>query len=465
MQNSRLIELITSFDKKETKEIGQFLASPFFNHREDVRQLFDLIVGQSKVPTKEEVAAMLFPEQPFDAQQVRFVMSWLQKRLEDYLVVKSAFAEQPKTKATLAHSFRERDLERHFTIAAREAVEMLETEPVRNAEYHLMRYELAKEDNFAAAKKQRTGDQQLQQLTDHHDAYFLIEKLRHACLIRSHQAVTKMEYDLGLLTLLLPNLTNSFWEKWPAAEVYFRCFQMLDEQDGRLFFTQLKLLLEERRSIFPASELRDIFLFAINFSIRQLNGGEAAYATEAFGLYKDALDAGLLTLDGHLSRFAYRNIVAIGLQLKEFGWVENFLLEHKNSLEPQYREATFSFNFAKLEYERRNLDAAVLLLQKADYKDVLLNLAAKTLLLKIYFEQDEMRLLDSHLSAMLRFVKRKKIIGYHKENYQNLVILTLKLIELNRYDKAAVEAMKLTIETTEPLTERPWLLAMLAARR
>lgn len=76
-----------------------------------------------------------------------------------------------------------------------------------------------------------------------------------------------------------------------------------------------------------------------------------------------------------------------------------------------------------------------------------------------------MRLLDSHLSAMLRFVKRKKIIGYHKENYQNLVILTLKLIELNRYDKAAVEAMKLTIETTEPLTERPWLLAMLAARR
>ena len=33
--------------------------------------------------------------------------------------------------------------------------------------------------------------------------------------------------------------------------------------------------------------------------------------------------------------------------------------------------------------------------KKADYKDVLLNLAAKTMLLKIYFLQEEHRLLDS----------------------------------------------------------------------
>ncbi|MEZ4933158.1 MAG: hypothetical protein R2788_13685 [Saprospiraceae bacterium] len=462
MNNSRLIELISTFDKKEIREIGQFLASPFFNHREDVRQLFALLAKQEKTPSKEEAADILFPDQPFDPQQVRFVMSWLQKQLEDYLVVKSAFAGAVQTKAMLARCFRERGLERHFTIAARAVEEMLESQPLRNADHYFLSGQLARDTNLAAAKKQRTGDQHLQQLTDQHDAYYLIEKLRHACLIRSHQAVNKMGYDLGLLHLLLPHIAFSFWEKWPAAEVYYRCFQMLDEPDGRPSFELLKTLLEQHRHIFPDTELRDIYLFAINFSIRQLNGGDVAFAAEAFGLYRVALGKGLLTLDGHLSRFAYRNIVAIGLQMKEFDWVENFLMEQKDNLEAQHREATFSFNFAKLEYERKNFDAAILLLQKADYKDVLLNLAAKTLLLKIFYEQDELRLLDSHLAAMRRFVKRKKIIGYHQENYLNIITLTQKLVEVNRFDKKEMVALRQTIEEKEVLTEREWLLEKVA---
>ena len=56
---------------------------------------------------------------------------------------------------------------------------------------------------------------------------------------------------LELLGYLLPNLPISFWEKWPAAEIYYRCFQMLDETDGRPFFIQLKQALQQNQPIFP----------------------------------------------------------------------------------------------------------------------------------------------------------------------------------------------------------------------
>ena len=461
MQNSRLTELISSLDKKEVKEARQFLASPFFNHRTDVRQLYELVVANNGNLTKEEAARSLFPKNEYDPQQVRFVMSWLQKRLEEYFVVKAAFSKKEKVKTNLAHIFRNRDLQRHFNMAAREANNLLHQSPIRNADYHRQCFLLAQENHLIAGKKQRTGDQHLQELTDHHDAYYLIEKLRQACLIRSHQAVNNMDHDLGLLNHLLLNLPLSFWEKWPAAETYYRCFQMLDKEDGRPFFNQLKKLLQNNAPIFPAPELRDIFLFAINFSIRQFNKGDATFAREAFNLYQQTLSSNLLTLEGNISRFAYANIVALGLQLNEYAWVEQFLMEYKEHLEPQHREATFSFNLAKLEYERKDFDAAILLLQKADYKDVLLNLAAKTILLKIYFLLDEQRLLDSHLSAMRRFVKRKKIIGYHKENYLNIVHAMQKLLELNYFDKNSVKNMKVTLENTDPLTERVWLLEQL----
>ena len=458
MHKSRLIELINTLDRKEIKETRQFLASPFFNHRVDVQALFELLIKEETVPTKEEAFAILFPKEAYEPQRIRQVMSWLQKLVEEYLFIRAVRADKVNRKTQLIQEFRSRGLDRHCMVAVREAEALLEQSPNRSGSWHRQNYGLLQEKHLLTGRRQRTGEQHLQALTDEHDAVYLIEKLRYACLIRSYQAVNKVEYDLGLLLPLLPHLFDHFWERWPVASIYFFSFKMLSETDGHPFFYQLKEQLDKHRHLFPPQELRDIYLFAINFSIRQFNNEEKKFAREAFQLYREMLHAKLLTLDGNISRFAYRNIVAIGLQLQEYEWVESFLMEQKEFLEIQYREATFSFNLAKLEYERKNFTAAILLLQKADYSDILLNLASKTLLIKIYLILDEQRLLDSHLSAMRRFVKRKKMVGYHHENYLNIISICQKLTELNPFDKAAKAGLKKLIESTEPLTERNWLL-------
>ncbi|MEM1320958.1 MAG: hypothetical protein AAGG75_11920 [Bacteroidota bacterium] len=462
MQGSRLIECISTLNRKEIKEARKFLASPFFNQRTDVQALFELLVREERAPTKEAAFKVLFPGEAYEAQRVRQVMSWLQKLLEEYLFIRTVRAEKINRKAELVQVFRTRGLDRHFGIAVREAEALLEESPYRSADWHQKSYRLLQEKHRQTGKRQRTGEQHLQALTEEHDAFYLIEKLRHACLIRSYQAVNKVDYSLGLLLPLLPQLSDDFWEKWPAAAIYFFSFKMLSEPEGHSFFHRLKAQLEKHRHLFPPEELRDIYLFAINFSIRQFNEEKRDYAREAFQLYRDMLAAQLLTLEGHISRFAYRNIVALGLHLQEYEWVEHFLMEQKAFLEVQHREATFSFNLARLEYERKNFAAAILLLQKADYSDILLNLAAKNLLIKIYLLLDEQRLLDSHLRAMRRFVERKKMVGYHRENYLNIISISKKLIELNPFDKAAKASLQKLIESTEPLTERKWLLEQLA---
>jgi tetratricopeptide (TPR) repeat protein len=153
--------------------------------------------------------------------------------------------------------------------------------------------------------------------------------------------------------------------------------------------------------------------------------------------------------------------VAAGLQAGEPDWVNEFIHHYKNALERPYRESSFSFNLARLEYARRRYDAVLELLQKANYHDPLLNLAAKTLLLKTWYELGEYDLLQSHLDAMRNYIRRKRVIGYHKTNYLNIVKYTEKLLKINLLNPKETAELKAGIHNEEILTEREWLLGWL----
>jgi len=56
--------------------------------------------------------------------------------------------------------------------------------------------------------------------------------------------------------------------------------------------------------------------------------------------------------------------------LEEFKWLEDFIPSHSKNLEEDYREPTVSFNFARLEFHRKNFEEAILHLQNAEYKDL-----------------------------------------------------------------------------------------------
>lgn len=174
---------------------------------------------------------------------------------------------------------------------------------------------------------------------------------------------------------------------------------------------------------------------------------------------------GYLPENGVLSRFTYHNVVAAGLQTLEFEWVEDFIVRYKNALERTYRDSSYSFNLARLEFKRKRYGDALQLLQHTNYYDPLLSLAARTMSLKIYYELNEYDLLDSHLEALKNYIRRKTALGYHRSNYLNLVRYIQKMISINRSNKTEVESLKQKILAEPVLTEREWLLEQLAAFR
>jgi tetratricopeptide (TPR) repeat protein len=208
-------------------------------------------------------------------------------------------------------------------------------------------------------------------------------------------------------------------------------------------------------------ELRELYLLGINFCIRHLNKGEKDFGKVGIDLYQIALQRKLLMNDGLLSRYTYRNIAMMAIRVEDFDWAASFSEEYKPYLDKKHQDSSYYFNLALIYYNRGQLDESLDAMIHVDFKDPLIHLAAKTLQLKLYYELGEWSLLDSHLDTMQMYLIRKKILGYHKQNYKNIIKYTRNIIGLAEFDTDKKIKLITQITDAKPLTERKWLLAQL----
>ncbi len=475
MESTLFHDLFQTFTTAELRQLKKFVASPYFNGRQQLSPLLDFLTEarlRSETPDAKSAFAAAFPAKPFDDQKWRLTLSQLFKLTEEFLALQEVYASPVLEKTHLAQAYRKRSLPKHFQRTLEALRRAQEQQAQRPADFFEDQFRIEWESYRHLSAGKRTEAFNLQEVSDVLDKTFIARKLRHACLSLSHQAVFKTEYEFGLLPQILtwvemhPALLDE-----PAITLYFHCYLTLTEAAAPAqspitnhqspHFQRFQKLLFDFGERLPEEERRNLFLLAINFGIRQINASRKEYDRPVLDLYKSALAAGLLLENGVLSRFAFNNIAAIALRLGEVDWVENFIRENKNRLEREHRSVTASLNLARLEFAKKNYREALLHLQCSDYKDMINNLIAKTLQLKIYFETDEHEVLEAHLRNMKNYLRRQRSIGYHKENYLNIIRFTQALVEMNPLDRKERSSLRSEIGTVERLTEREWLLEML----
>ena len=130
----------------------------------------------------------------------------------------------------------------------------------------------------------------------------------------------------------------------------------------------------------------------------------------------------------YLEPYAYKNIITIALQNKEFTWAKKFIEEYAVYLPKEERDNAYQYNMANYYYFNSNYKQCLRLLQTVQFTDVYYNLDARCIILKIYFEEKEWNLLHDHCFAFKAFVLRQKDISeHHKKGYLNLIKWTHKL--------------------------------------
>lgn len=462
MENTRLLKLLRTFSDAELRALKKFVRSPYFNQRREVVDLLDFLEKPLKnkrpAPEKEQAFTAVFGKEQFDDHRIRMAMSFLFQQANQFLAVHDFQNDDAGVRLRQATLLRQRKLSDHAAQARVDTATVLLGQPLRNADFQERHYQFLLEKYRSEVELNPTGPLPLQELSQQLDRAFLSRKLWQSCFMLSHQAVYNAQYDFGLLDEILEGIESASVLQYPSVAVYYYCYRALTEPSDPAWFQRFKKVLLQNSKLFQPEEMRDLYLLAINFCIRRYNAGNPDYLSEQFDLYRDGLAKRYFLSEGALSRYTYLNAATIGLVLHELDWVDQFIHEYRDYVREPHRESLFRFNRARLEYQRRRLDEALKLLQKAEYKDPMLHLAAKTLQLKIFYELEEFDLLESHLQTLQTFIRRKKELGYHRENYLNTIRFTRKLLETNLYDKNARKALREEIENTRAVAEKEWLL-------
>lgn len=460
MNKSKLIQLLQVFSKSELRELGRFLTNPAFNVRQETIPLLEILVktglSGKAWPSKEQVFSAVFPKLAYDDHRLRLAMSALLTSAEKYLVVTDFLQDSPAFQSRLSKVLRSRNRHEASGQALNAGAASLSAQTLRHAEYHLERYRFEEEQFRMLLEGPEAAQGQPQMLSDQLDTAVLALKLRQACSLWAYQSRYNVPCDFHSVEALLP--LAALHLHTPAVALYYHCFRAMTTPGDTRHFLTFKQELLAQGALFPREELRDLFILANNFCTRRYNEGDHSFLPDHLDLYRIGFDRNYFLSEGILSRFTYLNAATIGLVMQEYAWTEKLIREQQAFLEPAFRESVYAFNLARLEYQQKNYGPALQLLQRAEYKETMMALAAKTIQLKIYFETEEFDLLESHLQAIAAYIRRKKVIGYQRENYLNLVYFVRKMLEINPLDKKQKQQLRETIRQTRPLAEKEWLL-------
>jgi len=470
MQKSVLAEIVRSLSKKEHRELHKWLQSPAHNQREDVPILFEYLIkhlNQSDTDVeKEDAWNAIFPDKAYDDAYMRQVMYFLLKAIEDYLVFTEISSNKVMHQSTLIRMYRGRKLEKARKQAQRLAWESLEQQPLRNSYYLRTRFMLEHENYEHLVSVNHNALVNLQETADALEAWFLAEKIQLSCEMLAHRwRYQKAVYQHGLLEAVLDYTEGKSFLDEPAVGVFYHAYMAITNPLDEQYFDKLETLIRNLSVKFTHSESRSLYLVALNYCVGKVNQGQSDYARRLFELYRSGIATGILLDNNNVSSTTFGNAVGSALRLNEYGWAEKFIEEFKHHLEEKERNSIANFNLARVFASKGEYDKAQRLLTQFDYDDMSLNIIAKTMLLKIYYEQSELDAFESLLESMRIYLQRKEALNpAYKTAFKNMISLMKRLLNMNPYSKAQKAKLRELIVATNPLMERDWLLKQVDGR-
>jgi len=466
MYQSKLILLFSTLSTAERRRFKKWINSPIHNFNTRLSEFYEFLDTRQnfseRALKREKAFESIFKTAAYDDLKIRRLMSEFLGVLEDFLAHETWQNNPSDQWFLLAKIYRQRQLSSEATAYLTKAEQALNNQPLRDAQYFFNHYRLQEER--LAQNPARDSALNLQEMADELTLFFVAELLRNACSAASHAAIYRTEYHLPYLEIVLLDCAAGRYDNAPLIRLYFHSYQCLSTKTADDHFFAYKKLLPEAAQWLSKAELRDVLLFGVNYGIRRLNTDEPAFLRDVFDLYCLGLAEETFLENGFLSRFSYKNMVAAALKLGEVAWVEQFLETYSPLLSHEFRQHYERFCRAKLSYQKRDYGQVQSLLHDLAFDDVFLELDARVLLLKIYFETLEWRLLEGFLTAFERFVGRKKMLAYHAPNYRNIIQFTFKLMlwksNKRSFSREELENLRQQINAAKPLTEREWLLEM-----
>lgn len=476
MRHRRVYQIMLLLNEEEVRLFRHFLVSPLFPGGKTLLRFFELWEERVlQAPTTTDLEVEVFLDgSGFQVSRFDKLCSQLQSRLLEFLVFQE-FQRDDGVKYDLAWK-------------ALEARGASESELYRQQERHRKWLEKQSdsawkqmkmlelvwrrvEGKISTRQTQALWKEDFRELHEMLDDYYYLQKLKLASASANVRQMYKQEEDPASVFLRFFRDAINPEVLSPLGKAYYHTIEILSNSDALGHFRQLIQTLQENAADFEIQDARELYSYALNFTIRKGNQGESVYRDYTGFLYRDLLDKGLLLVDGRLPSQVMKNIVVIHCRLGQLEWAADFVAAYQDRLSEGTDPAIITYNQAVLAYFQKDYPGAIAQLKEVVSQlkdDIFYELDARSYLWKSYFEAYEALSLQEvdemekmYDSFRLLIDRNKRISLIHKLQYRNFIREFKRLMVLFQQKDLPhdlLKAFRTDLEGMDNIVNRDWLI-------
>lgn len=463
MLNIKAIQLLKTFTDDDIKSVKKFILSDFFNQRKTIADLLLYVVKfhpnyDDHKLSYDKIHKHIFPNEKINQDAIIKLFSILFQKLSQFIVHKQLLENENHEYLTLLEYYNRNNLTVFFDKLIEEKSNytdhtntILSYQNTYNIESIIYEHK--------AMNDSRRDDINLDQVDLALDKFYFYTKLVHICQKTNRSKLINVSFTTNYQIVEIIEQSNFYNDI--IIKAWYIAYLLLTEKNAQDNYKELLEIIESNYNQFALDDIRTFYTYIEN-SLDSIYTNKQDYYVALFDIYTKKLKNGLLYYEGNIQSAMIRNIVTVGIRLKQFEWVRNFIQEHENNILPlaQSKEIN-TYCLAELEFSEKNYSKVLDLLSNLILKDIFLNLNSKRLYLKLYFELNEFILLENHINSLRVFLHRENISNEDRiEKEKNFITLIKKIVklikEVDGYDAEDIVKLKVEIANTNCM-DKVWL--------
>lgn len=462
VKDNKLTNIVTSFTPAEYRDFISFTRNDIVTTPIPVKKLIELIElspfeAEKQLSDKKKIFSHCFPREKYDDKKVRYLLTDITKCAEKFLAFNVLMKKEEVWKNMAAEELSKRGCKKAYESIY--ASFKKNNPQIQDSDYYYNKYAI----EFThlvneVAKKERDEESNIEQVIDNLDKFYISQKLKLSCEVMNVKNIMAKNYRAFLLDEIVEYINNNNYFQVPIINAYYLVLMTLTNKNSEQYFSKLRSHLAKREASFSKSELREIYQYLLNYCIKKINIGDSGYQKTLFELYKEQLKNQSILLDNCISQWDYKNIITVAFRLKDYAWAEKFIVEYKPFLKIKERDNAFTYNMSYLYFHKKKFSKTLALLQQVSFTDLYYQLDSKAIILKIYFEENELEAFMYHSAAFKAFLKRNSLVSdYQKIIYNNLIKYSIRIMRAQGRKKRLLE-IKAEIERNRQTADLNWLL-------
>ena len=302
---------------------------------------------------------------------------------------------------------------------------------------------------------------------EHLDHFFILEKLMYACSLHTYGSIFKnVPTDLFLIQDITEYCEQHFDNLPSIIQAYTLSLKLVSGRAEEEDLEILQGIVKEGNEHFEIKDLINFYVIIVNYCSFTYRRGRTEALSKMFEVYKDMITYGILAQTQKGLLYHFKNLVTLGLKLKEYQWTETFIEDWIKAIPEENQTDIYHFSRANLFTHTGEYTKALKELQEATFIDPFYRIGYYTLLFKIHFEQNEEEAFLALVNTYRTYLRRRSgLTEERKQPYKEFIRLGKEVFQAKRDHASGANGslrdIRTEVQESKSLVEKEWLLEKL----